>query len=153
MVLLLSIGPLNFLENPNQVQYKCLIQLSNYGGLGAYVIASLVHPQTGYQQTLSVSGDEIDWYEDLPEWYRFYENSGEDIDGITGASIQSGGRRVVMLSLDSAVLNAGYQLRFETAVENQKYYTQDLEVTLTDSIAGKNLQGTGYIRYVKLIGQ
>ena len=119
----------------------------------AYVIVSLVHPDTGYEKTLSVNGDEIDWYEDLPEWYAFHEKAEEDIDGITGASILSGGRKIVMLTLDSAKLNAGYKLRFETAVEDQQYHVKDIEIDLTDSIPGQSLKGTGYIRYVKLIRQ
>lgn len=153
MSLLLTAGTFVPSVESTSKSYKCLIQLSNYGGLGAYVIVSLIDPQNGYERTLSVSGDEIDWYEDLPEWYAYHAQSEEDIDGLTGASIQSGGRKVVVLSLDSIILNAGYKLRFETAVEDQKYYAQDIEVALTDSLMGQSLEGTGYIRYVKLIHQ
>ncbi|WP_258098169.1 DUF2271 domain-containing protein [Marinoscillum pacificum] len=136
-----------------EVKYKCLIQLSNYGGLGAYVIVSLTHPETGYHQTLSVSGDEPEWYDDLPEWFAYHEESGESIDGISGASIVSGGRKIVQFGIPQDLINSGYQLRFETAVEDNPYYPTDVEVALTDSLAGKNLEGNGYIRYVKLIGQ
>ncbi len=131
--------------------YKCLIQLSNYGGLGAYVIASLISPDESYVETLSVSGDEIDWYEDLPKWWEFQKETIEDIDGITGASIKSGDRRVVTFQLDPILMNKGYKLRLESAVEDKPYYEKDIELHLTDSIFGKNIEGQGYIRYIKII--
>ena len=35
-------------------KYKCLIQLTNYKGDGAYIVASLINPQGKYEQTLQV---------------------------------------------------------------------------------------------------
>ncbi|MEM6734806.1 MAG: DUF2271 domain-containing protein [Bacteroidota bacterium] len=132
-------------------RYRCLIQLTNYGGEGAYVIASLVKPDGNYEKTLFVGGDEEEWYPDLPTWYEFYESMGEDIDGITGASIQSGSRKVAMLEIDAEKLNVGYRLRFESSVEDGLYHTKDIELELSDEIVGKTIEGSGYIRYVRII--
>lgn len=135
----------------DSVSFKCLIQLKNYGGEGAYVIASLMDPDGNYVKTLSVSGDDEEWYEDMPDWYKFHEAAGEDIDGLIGASIASGGRKITVLEVEADRLEAGYKLRFETAVEDQEYYAQDLEVELVEGNIKKKLPGTGFIRYVQLI--
>jgi len=43
----------------------------------------------------------------------------------------------------------GYKLRFETAVEDQKYHVKDLEIPLTTEALSAKSDGTGYIRYVR----
>ncbi|MEM9329128.1 MAG: DUF2271 domain-containing protein [Bacteroidota bacterium] len=133
------------------VGYRCLIQLTNYGGEGAYVITSLLNPEGTYEQTLYVGGDDAEWYPDLPTWYEYYDASGEDIDGITGASIQSGSRKVTLLEVPADKLNQGYKLRFESSVEDGMYHDRDIEVDLSDDMVGKTIEGSGYIRYVRLI--
>ena len=52
-------------------KYKCLIQLTNYKGEGAYIVASLINPQGKYEQTLQVLGDDPEWYDDHTEWSKF----------------------------------------------------------------------------------
>lgn len=130
---------------------KCLIQLTNYGGEGAYIAVSLLDAEGNYQKTLYVGGFEEEWYPDMPEWYTFYDNDWESIDGITGASIQSGGRKITSLQIDSEKLDAGYILRFETSVEDESYYTKDVEVELTSESINQTIEGTGYIRHVRMI--
>lgn len=151
LLLVLFFGTSFTSSHDDAVSFKCLIQLKNYGGEGAYVILSLMDPDGNYAKTLSVSGDDEEWYEDMPTWYEFHEQAGEDIDGITGASIASGGRKITVMEVDRSRLEAGYKLRFETAVEDQEYYSQDLEVELSEGNVKKRLPGTGYIRYVQLI--
>ena len=69
---------------------NAFIQLTNYKGDGAYIVASLINPQGKYEQTLQVLGDDPEWYDDLTEWWKFY-GKRQTIDGITGETI-SGGR-------------------------------------------------------------
>jgi len=135
----------------DEVSFKCLIQLKNYGGEGAYVVLSLMDPDGKYVKTLSVSGDDEEWYEDMPQWWEFHEAAGEKIDGLIGASIASGGRKITVMEVDRSRLEAGYKLRFETAVEDQDYFANDVEVELTEGNVKKKLPGTGFIRYVQLI--
>jgi hypothetical protein len=130
---------------------KCLIQLTNYGGEGAYVVVSLMDSADNYKQTLYVGGFEEEWYPDLPEWYAFYNDDWESIDGITGASIQSGGRKITSLVIDKDKLDSGYKLRFETSVEDEKYYSKDVEVELTSESINQTIEGTGYIRTVRMM--
>ncbi|MEO1255031.1 MAG: DUF2271 domain-containing protein [Bacteroidota bacterium] len=132
---------------------KCLIQLTNYGGEGAYVVVSLLDAADNYKQTLYVGGFEEEWYPDLPEWYAFYDDDWESIDGITGASIQSGGRKITSLVINEDKLNIGYKLRFETSVEDEKYYSKDVEVELTSESINQTIEGTGYIRTVRMMSK
>ena len=135
----------------NDISYRCLIQLTNYGGEGAYVIASLIKPDGAYEKTLFVGGDDEEWYPDLPTWFEFHESTDMDIDGITAASIQSGGRKVALLGIDGTKLNNGYKLRFESSVEDGLYHNKDLELEFSEDMVGKTIKGSGYIRYVRII--
>jgi hypothetical protein len=135
-------------QNAN-TKYKCMIQLTNYVGEGAYIVVSLVNKDDAYEKTLYVLGSDRKWYHDLKEWYAAYKKKPQNISAITGASVAGGDRSVVTLELDNDKINAGYKLRFESAVEDNKYYVKDLEVQLTtDGLAAKT-DGTGYIRYVR----
>ncbi|MEM8895146.1 MAG: DUF2271 domain-containing protein [Bacteroidota bacterium] len=135
----------------DKLSYRCLIQLTNYGGEGAYVITSLIKPDGNYEETLYVGGDDAEWYPDLPVWYEFLDGSGQEIDGITGASIQSGGRKVTALDIPADKLNSGYKLRFESSVEDGLYHSKDIELELSEDMVGKTIEGNGYIRYVRII--
>ena len=50
-------------------------------------------------------------------------------------------------------IDNGYSIRFETAVEDQKYFKEDLQFELnSESVKGK-FDGKGYIRYIKMMPQ
>ena len=151
LILVMVFGSSFTSTKQDAVSFKCLIQLKNYGGEGAYVVLSLLDPEGNYVETLSVSGDDEEWYEDMPEWWEFQEAANEDIDGLIGASIASGGRKITVMEVDRGKLEAGYKLRFETAVEDQDYFAADVEVELTEGNVKKKLEGSGFIRYVQLI--
>lgn len=139
--------------NDTTVSFKCLIQLTNYGGEGAYVVTSLIDADGNYVQTLFVGGFEEEWYPDLPDWYTFYGDDWESIDGITGASIQSGGRKVALLKIGADKLDSGYELRFESAVEDEAYHGRDVEMDLTSENINQTIGGTGYIRHIRMISR
>lgn len=134
-------------------KYKCMIQMNAYTGKEAYVIISLINPQGQYEKTLSVLGPDNEWYNTLPEWDKFRLKKKEKLNGITGASVAAGARATRVIEFDTDKLNKGYKLRFETAVETQKYYSKDAEVPLStaelDNKAG--IKGTGYIRLIRFI--
>lgn len=139
--------------NGDSQSYRCLVQLTNYGGEGAYVVAALINEEGAYEQTLHVSGDDADWYPDLHKWYAFAEEAEDDIDAISGASIQTGGRKIFVLDVPTDKLDAGYTLRFESAVEDGAYYDQDVEIGLSAELSSHTFEGSGYIRFIKLIKQ
>src|SRR4051812_21746523 len=111
-------------------KYKCMVQMSNYPGEGAYIIASLINPKGQYEQTLYVFGRDKKWYPDLAEWWKFQKPRKQSLSAVTGASISGGERSVNVIDIDPSKIDAGYTIRFETAVENQKYNVKDIEVPL-----------------------
>ncbi len=139
----------SFLVNGQTTRYKCMVQMSNYVGEGAYIVVSIIDPKGGYDKTLSVMGPDKEWYPDWKEWHKAYKKKPVNISAITGASVAGGDRSVVTLEIENAKINAGYTLRFETAVEDKQYHVKDIEVPLTtEGITGKK-DGTNYIRYVR----
>lgn len=130
-------------------KYKCMVQMTNYQGEGAYVVVSLIDPKGAYEKTLYVMGQNKKWYHDLKEWHKFQSKKQANISAISGASVSGGDRSVVVMEIENSKINSGYSLRFESAVENQEYHIKDLEMPLTtENLAGKS-DGTGYIRYVR----
>lgn len=137
-------------QSGESTKYKCMVQMTNYMGEGAYVVVSLIDPKGAYEKTLYIMGSDKKWYRDLKEWHKFYAKKATNLSAISGASVSGGDRSVVVLDIENSKINSGYSLRFESAVEDQAYHVKDLEFQLTsENVAGKN-DGTGFIRYVRL---
>lgn len=141
---------ISFQATAQSSKYKCMLQMSNYMGEGAYIVVSLVNPKGDYEKTLYVMGDDKKWYKSLKEWHKFYSKKPSNISAITGASVTGGDRSITTIEIDNSKINSGYKLRFESAVEDQKYYTPDLEMPLTTAAMSEKTEGKGYIRYVRL---
>ena len=139
----------SFEASAQTTKYKCLLQMSNYVGEGAYVVVSLINPKGEYEKTLYVMGDDKQWYNSLKEWFKFYSKKPA-VSAKTGASVTGGDRSVTTFEIESSKIDKGYKLRFETAVEDQKYYESDAEIPLTTAGIIEKTEGKGYIRYVKL---
>ncbi|RZF60080.1 DUF2271 domain-containing protein [Sphingobacterium corticibacterium] len=131
-------------------KYKCMIQMVSYQGEKAYVIISLINPKGEYEKTLSVLGPDKQWFNTLKEWYKFQTKTKEKISAVTGASVGGGDRAVRTIEIDDSKLNKGYKLRFESAVEEQKYHVKDVELAVTPQGLVERTEGMGYIRFVKL---
>ncbi|UFH34489.1 DUF2271 domain-containing protein [Flavobacterium acetivorans] len=136
--------------NAQLAKYKCMLQLTNYEGLEAYVVVSLIDSKGNYEKTLYVMGPDKQWYNGFKEWNKTLAKKKENLNGITGASIAAGDRSITTFSIDESKLNKGYKLRFESAVEDNKYYVGDVEIALTTADITKKKEGKGFIRYVKL---
>lgn len=131
-------------------KYKCMVQMNSYEGEAAYIIISLINPSGAYEKTLSVLGTDKQWYNTLKEWYKFQAKTKEKLSAITGASVGGGDRAMRTIEIEDAKLNKGYKLRFESAVEEQKYHVSDVEIPLTTAAITEKATGKGYIRLVKL---
>lgn len=132
---------------------KCLIQMTNYNGEGAYVIVSLLNPNGEYEETLNVLGKDPEWYSEISEWWKFYGKRRPNIDAISGETISGGERTVSILQIPINKIDKGYSLRFETSVEDQKYYKDDLQFPLTTESLNSKKEGKGFIRYVRMLTQ
>ncbi len=130
---------------------KCLIQMTNYSGEGAYIVVSLMNPSGEYEETLYVQGKDSEWYSEIPEWWKFYGKYRPDINAISGATISGGERTISVLQIPVDKIDKGYSLRFETSVEDQKYYKDDLQFPLTSENLANKKEGKGFIRYVRMV--
>lgn len=133
-------------------KYRCMLQMSSYVGDGAYIVVSLVDSKGTYEKTLYVMGEDKKWYNSLKEWYKVYSKK-PNINAKTGASISGGDRSITTFEIEDSKLNKGYKLRFESAVEDQKYHVNDVEIPLTTEALAEKTEGKGYIKYVRLSKQ
>lgn len=154
VVLILILGLFSFtILNMNKQSYKCMVQLKNYDGEGAYIVVSLLNPDGKYNSTLWMMGEDEDWYEYFEKWWVFNEKAQEDIDAISGESIIGGERKQINFKVDKSLLDKGYKLRFESAVEDQDYHSKDVEIDFSSENFNKKIQGNGYIRYINIAPQ
>ncbi len=146
---LVFVATLSVRSAAQTTKYKCLIQMTNYIGDGAYIAISIIDPKGNYEKTLYILGSDKKWYKTLKEWKAFTNKKPANISAITGASVTGGDRSVNVIELENRKINAGYKIRFESAVEDKPYHLKDVEVPLTtDGLGGKH-DGTGYIRFVR----
>ncbi|TRZ41174.1 DUF2271 domain-containing protein [Robertkochia solimangrovi] len=132
--------------------YKCMIQMTNYPGEGAYVAVSVLDKDHNYLKTLHVMGDDPEWQEDLTSWFGFFsKNEHPDIDAISGETRAGGERIMFMVEIEDELIDAGNFLRLESAVENQKYVEDEILVPLTSGSLSDKIEGSEYIRYVRFI--
>ena len=130
-----------------------MIQMTNYEGEGAYIVISLLNPEGEYEKTLFVKGDDSEWYHDITEWWKFHGRVRSDIDAITGATISGGNRAINVIEIPNDKIDKGYKIRFETAVEDQEYYADDVEFELTSESVNSKVEGKGFIRYIRMMPQ
>lgn len=153
IMILVSLISLGFTLKSDSSSYKCMIQMKNYSGEGAYVVISLMNPSGAYEKTLYVKGDDDEWYFDIKKWWNFYGKRRTSLDAITGATISGGERSVNIIEIEDDKLDKGYKIRFESAVEDQEYYENDVEFDLTSKNTTGKIEGNGFIRYIRMIPQ
>lgn len=131
-------------------KYKCMLQMKNYSGEGAYITAYIVNAQGKFIKTLNVMGDDKKWYKNLKQWYLAQKKTNEKLDAITGASVSGGKRNVFTIQLDQSLINKGYKIRFESAVEHGNHIPIEVDIPLETATIESKVDGKGYIRFVKL---
>jgi len=153
IVLVIAFIGFGFTLKPEASSYKCMIQMTNYTGEGAYIVISLMNPEGEYEKTLYVQGDDDEWYFDIINWWNFYGKRRTNLDAITGATISGGERKISVIEIEDGKLDKGYKIRFESAVEDQEYYKDDVEFELTTENAKGKIDGNGFTRYIRMMPQ
>jgi hypothetical protein len=120
--------------------------LKNYGGDGAYLAMYLVDAKGAYAGTLWVAGGKAKYYRDLTGWNRLSASDPKRLDGVTGASVGQGRTLTVTADLADALLDAGFEIRVDAAVENMRDSPAEIRVPLTASNASKPHAGRQYIQ-------
>ncbi len=121
-------------------------ELLDYGGDGAYLALYLTDDSGRYHGTLWVAGKKSKYYKHLSGWARGSRLNPAEYDGLSGASITSGRTLKITLDLDDALIDSGYEVRVDTAVEDMRDNRGDVAVPLTTEGAGKPATGRGYVR-------
>ena len=120
-------------------------QLQNYSGDGAYLAIYVTDAQGAYQRTLWVAGKKAKYYRHLRDWAQGGGNRPAEFDGLTGASVGSGETLEVAVELEDALIDAGYQIRIDTAVEDKRDNRGEIQVPLSSQATSVKGGGQGYI--------
>ncbi|CAM3576390.1 DUF2271 domain-containing protein [Zobellia roscoffensis] len=148
------LGLVSFINPTETVNYKCMIQLTNYTGEGAYIVVSILDTNEEYQETLYVQGDDNEWYRDIEKWWKnVYGIRRPNVDAIVGETVTGGQRKMTVLKIPVDKIDVGYKIRFESAVEDNEYFKSDVEFELTTENLKSKKEGKGYIRYVRMLPQ
>lgn len=121
-------------------------QLKNYGGEGAYLAVYVTDAQGKYQKTLWVSGKKAKYYKNLRDWARGSGLKSAEFDGVSGASVGSGRTLKVTVELADALIDAGYEIRIDSAVEDGRDYPAEVRTPLTKAGSGQSAAGRGYVQ-------
>lgn len=120
--------------------------LSPYLGREAYLAIYVTKPDGSYDSTLWVAGSKIRYLGDLRGWVSALQGSGASLslDGISGASVGSGQTLTINVTLADSMVDAGYQLHVETAVEHGGQYPDDAVMPISSGT--QQVSGTGYVK-------
>ena len=121
-------------------------QLKNYGGDGAYLAAYLTDAKGAYVRTLWVAGGKAKYHKHLSDWNRLSAGDAKRLNGVTGASVGAGRTLKVTADLADALLDAGYEIRIDAAVEDQRDSPAEVRVPLSTTQAGQPVRGKQYIQ-------
>ncbi|WP_034295262.1 DUF2271 domain-containing protein [Herbaspirillum sp. RV1423] len=134
---------------PGLVQARPVVlttQLQSYGGNGAYLAIYITDAAGKYKKTLWISGTKEKYYKHMSDWARGSGLNAREFDGLTGASVGSGKSLKVTVEVADVLIDAGYEIRVDSAVEDGRDTPADARVPLTKQGAGKPVKGRGYIK-------
>lgn len=120
-------------------------QLKDYGGNGAYLAIYLTDAKGAYQRTLWLAAPKTKYRRHLRDWYKATGGTAK-VDGISGASVGAGRTLRVSVDVADALLDAGFQIHIDTAVEDMKDSPSEVVVPLTSAGAGKAVAGKGNVK-------
>jgi hypothetical protein len=120
-------------------------QLKDYRANDAYLAIYVVDASGQYQKTLWVAGKRTKYYRHLTDWARGSGMNPSEYDGVSGASVGSGHTLKVSVELADTLIDAGYQIRIDGAVEGKRESRADVSVPLTSKGAGNPVTGSTYV--------
>ena len=125
-------------------------QLKNYGGDGAYLAAYLTDAKGAHLRTLGVAGGKAKYHTHLSDWSSLSAGDAKRLDGVTGASVGAGRTLKVTADLADALIDAGYEIRIDAAVEDMRDSPSEVRVPLSSANLGKPQPGKLYIQSVSV---
>lgn len=134
---------------PGQLHARPVVlttQLQNYGGNGAYLAFYVTDAAGKYKKTLWVAGQKAKYYKHMSAWARGSGLNAREFDGVSGASVGSGKSLKVTVELADTLIDSGFEIRVDSAVEDGRDHPAEARVPLTKAGAGKPVKGRGYIK-------
>lgn len=119
-------------------------QMANYQGRAAYFAIYVTDAAGVYQRTLYLAGTNARYYRELRTWARGVSSAGR-LDGVTGASVGSGRTFSVTVDVADALIDAGYRIVVDSAVEHGQLFTANPTIPLVQASSGQTFTGTGYV--------
>lgn len=119
--------------------------LKDYRGNEAYLAIYVTDAQGVYQRTLWVAGKKAKYYKHLRDWAQGGGSKPAEFDGLTGASVGSGETLEVAVELEDALIDAGYEIRIDSAVEDKRDNRSEIKVPLTQQATTVNGGAQGYV--------
>ncbi|SDI49878.1 DUF2271 domain-containing protein [Pseudomonas panipatensis] len=126
-------------------EVKLTTTLKDFRGNDAYLAIYLTDAQGKYQRTLWVAGKKAKYYKHLGDWARGSGMNRAEFDGMSGASVGAGETLTVTAQVADNLIDAGYQIRIDSAVENHDENRAEVKVPLTHEGSGKETAGSGYV--------
>ena len=120
--------------------------MATYSGNGAYLAIYLTDAQGRFHSTLHLAAPKAKYHRHLRDWARGSAAAKQCIDGLTGASVGSGKTHKVSVAIADALLDAGYQVRIDSAVEDGRDNAADVVAPLSSAGAAKPVAGKGYVK-------
>lgn len=134
---------------PAMVQARPVVlttQLQAYSGNGAYLAFYVTDAAGNYKKTLWVAGKKSKYYKHMSAWARGSGLDARAFDGVSGASVGSGKSLKVTVELADTLIDAGYEIRVDSAVEDGRDHPAEVRMPLSKAGAGKPVPGRGYIK-------
>jgi hypothetical protein len=144
------LAALSFSSAAEAREAAAVIQMTNYEGRAAYLAVYLVNSQGRYETTLWVSGKDRTYYTYLDRWWRYLSRAPQVLDAVTGASAGAGDRVSMKFDLKDDWLDKGYAIRIESSVEGLHTNAQDAVYELKAENSGARIEGTGYVRNLRV---
>lgn len=145
IMLIFFVSSLVFATSSQARTIKFTTEMTNYSGSGAYLVLYLTDSEGRYENTLWIAGKKSKYYKHFRGWARSGANNG-GYDGLTGASRGNGETFTMTVDVADNLIDSGYQLRMDTAVEDMRENRDDVVVPLTSEGAGKAVSGRGYVK-------
>lgn len=121
-------------------------KMKPYGGEAAYLALYLTDARGAYKGTLWVAGRKAKYWSHLSNWYRATGGAPAGVDAVTGASVGAGRTLTVTVALADALIDAGYQIRVDSAVEDSADRPVDAAVALTTRGKRLPVAGKGFVQ-------
>jgi hypothetical protein len=138
-----------------------MVEMIEYRGEGAYFSVSIINRNDEYLKTIYVLGTDKTWFSEMKSFWVYLKKNNlfmdDDfyplIDGISGPTISGGEKRILQLKIPKKLFDESNYLRFETAVEDKGYHTNDISVSLNENNMNRLHQGNGFIKNIKIVLQ